>query len=200
MAQGCGIWCVCGRGTHQLTSTHPHSLHSLPLAAQSLAVHLLALINQQGPSGRWWPYLLTLPTDAPTPAALTQQQAAAVQYPPAVAAISEFRGMAAEGYERWQRALAAQQGGGADTGAGAVRSAELFEEFLWALHMVQSRCIRMALLGCRVLLPGGAFWEGGRGEENRERVCAWPRGVCGQRVEVHSRCQHSIPISPLLCP
>jgi hypothetical protein len=72
---------------------------------------------------------------------LPQHQLSEVQYAPAVAAIAAFQQKAWEAFDRLQQ----------------QQQQWVWEEWVWALHMVQSRSIRLAQMGCKVMIPGK--WE-----------------------------------------
>lgn len=109
----------------------------------NLAAHLLEERNK-GPESRLHPYLNTLPQDfscpLQLPPAILQSQ---VQYEPAVAAISSYQNSAREMYHSWCE-VRSQSG----------QQQYSWGDWCWALHMVQSRSIRLAITGCKVLIPG----------------------------------------------
>ncbi|GBF93348.1 hypothetical protein Rsub_06386 [Raphidocelis subcapitata] len=73
--------------------------------------------------------------------ALSDAEVAEVQYAPAVAALQAYRQLARQSYEAWR-----------DTGS-PIAAAGGWERFALALHLVQSRTIRLAITGCRVMIP-----------------------------------------------
>ena len=125
---------------------------------------------------RWWPYIASMPGiyDG-SPLLFNEQQLAEVQHGPAIGAITLYQAFARQAYDEWTRF---NSQGGADSGAAlsqtspydaatsttttaaAVAAAAPHSslpswlEFCWALHMVQSRSIRLAIKGCKVLIPG----------------------------------------------
>jgi hypothetical protein len=108
----------------------------------SLAAYLLTERNKGSSSGMW-PYLCTLPADgSSSPLLLPADMIQEVQYPPAIAALHAFQDFARDSYEKWQQQQQQQQ--------------HSWTDWCWALHMVQSRSIRLAITGCKVMIPGKA--------------------------------------------
>jgi hypothetical protein len=112
---------------------------------------LAALLLQERARGRdsaWAPYLATLPgcqdCDDTGLLLLPDDMLSELQYAPAAAALAAYRTTVASAHA----ATAAQwHGHGACPG---------WREWAWATHMVQSRSIRLAIAGCRVMIPGAA--------------------------------------------
>eukprot|EP00879_Flechtneria_rotunda_P023584 GHRR01024950.1.p1 GENE.GHRR01024950.1~~GHRR01024950.1.p1 ORF type:complete len:245 (+),score=65.40 GHRR01024950.1:250-984(+) len=94
-------------------------------------------------SSRLWPYICTLPAESNSPLLLPDNALQEVQYPPAVAAIQSYQQLAGESFRQCNSAC---------TGAG--KAAVSWPDWVWALHMVQSRSIRLAITGCKVMIPG----------------------------------------------
>lgn len=87
-------------------------------------------------------YLRTLPSIPPDlPLLMTAQEISEIQYPQAMEAVERYQMFALDSYDKWQMSDA---------------SARIFSraDFSWALHMVQSRSIRLAVKGIRVMVPG----------------------------------------------
>lgn len=112
---------------------YPSAPWNVCLAAQLLEE------RSKGHSSSHWPYLATLPSSCCSPLLLPQHQLSEVQYEPAVAAIAAFQAAAREAYAKLQQQQQQQW---------------TWEEWAWALHMVQSRSIRLAQMGCKVMIPG----------------------------------------------
>ncbi|KAG1666832.1 hypothetical protein FOA52_009456 [Chlamydomonas sp. UWO 241] len=89
----------------------------------------------------WSPYIASLPAGVDGPLTLTETEVDAIQYPQAVRAVRAYRAFARDAYEQWESHQQGQQGG------------DSWDRFVWALHMVQSRTIRLAVLGCRAMIP-----------------------------------------------
>jgi hypothetical protein len=108
-----------------------------------LAAQLLAE-RDRGSSSAWAPYLATLPGTACCPLLLPGRQLDEVQYTPAVAAIREYQAAAQGAYTAFMQQQQQQQ-----------QQQHSWEDWAWALHLVQSRSIRLAITGCKVMIPGG---------------------------------------------
>jgi hypothetical protein len=132
----------------------------------SVAAYLLEEAAK-GAASEWAPYIASLPgggllsgsssdggsssssSAADWPAGmllLTEAQVEAVQYAPALAALKAFQQQARGAYEAWRHAA----GASSSTAAAGCP----WERFALALHLVQSRSIRLAITGCRVMIPG----------------------------------------------
>lgn len=90
-----------------------------------------------------WPYIQTLPVSCSSTLQLQEQQLQEVQYRPAIEAITSYQAAVREAYDNCckARAEAGQQQFG-------------WQDWQWAVHMVQSRSIRLAITGCKVMIPG----------------------------------------------
>ncbi|KAI8467622.1 MAG: hypothetical protein J3K34DRAFT_429986 [Monoraphidium minutum] len=73
--------------------------------------------------------------------ALSDAEVEEAQYAPAVQALRAYRGQARDAFDAWRRQ-------GSPVAAGCS-----WERFALALHLVQSRTIRLAVTGCRVMIP-----------------------------------------------
>jgi hypothetical protein len=113
---------------------YPGAPWNVCLAAQLLQE------RAKGASSSYWPYLATLPSSCCSPLLLPQHQLSEVQYAPAVAAIAAFQEKAREAFDRIQQ----------------QQQQLVWQDWAWALHMVQSRSIRLAQMGCKVMIPGPA--------------------------------------------
>ena len=116
---------------------------------------------------RWWPYIASMPGiyDG-SPLLFSEQQLIEVQHGPAIEAITLYQAFARQAYDEWTRFKsprrdaegAALSQASPSNGAAAAdvphSSHPSWLEFCWALHMVQSRSIRLAIKGCKVLIPG----------------------------------------------
>eukprot|EP00775_Hariotina_reticulata_P012242 gene12242-biopygen14138 len=110
----------------------------------SLAAYLLSE-RSKGSNSSMWPYLCTLPADCSgSPLLLPADMVPEVQYPPAVVALQAFQKFARESYEQWKEQQQQQQ----------QQQQYSWSDWCWALHMVQSRSIRLAITGCKVMIPG----------------------------------------------
>jgi hypothetical protein len=123
---------------------------------------LLLTERDKGHSSSFAPYLATLPASCCSPLLLPQQQLAEVQYAPAVAAIAAFQEAARDAYQQLLQQQQQQQ----------QQQQWSWQEWAWALHMVQSRSIRLAQMGCKVMIPGGrgrvdVCWEGGVNKQSK---------------------------------
>jgi len=94
-------------------------------------------------SSSWGPYLATLPSTCCSPLLLPPSLLPEVQYGPAIAAIAAYQQAAREAFDRLSQQQQQQQ-----------QQQWSWEEWVWALHMVQSRSIRLAQMGCKVMVPG----------------------------------------------
>ncbi|KAF8064643.1 EIF4E1 [Scenedesmus sp. PABB004] len=123
-----------------------------------LAAHLL----EQRAAGAAAPaaaYLATLPAPgADGPLLLRPGELAEVQYPPAVAAITSYQDAAGAAFDAWRAA------------GGAAAARATWEEWAWALHMVQSRSIRLAIAGAKVMIPGVDMLNHGGAAANGQLV------------------------------
>ena len=118
---------------------------------------------------RWWPYIASMPGiyDG-SPLLFSEPQLAEVQHGPAIEAITLYQAFARQAYDEWTRfkshegakdkALSQESLSDSAAAAASQSSHSSWLEFCWALHMVQSRSIRLAIKGCKVLIPGA--WLG----------------------------------------
>lgn len=90
----------------------------------------------------------TLPESCCSPLLLQEHQLPEVQYSPAMDAIAAYRRSVRAAYDSWcaVRAAAGQQ-------------QFSWQEWAWAVHMVQSRSIRLAITGCKVMIPGRHVYQ-----------------------------------------
>lgn len=95
-----------------------------------------------------------------SPTLSTPPHTTQVQYPQAVDAMRDFQALARDAYSQWHAAWAARRSdphsgphSGPHPGRGPVDEGS-WERFAWALQMVQSRSIRLAVTGCRAMIPG----------------------------------------------
>lgn len=90
----------------------------------------------------------TLPESCCSPLLLQEHQLPEVQYSPAMDAIAAYRQSVRAAYDSWcaVRAAAGQQ-------------QFSWQEWAWAVHMVQSRSIRLAITGCKVMIPGRHVYQ-----------------------------------------
>ncbi|GAX73676.1 hypothetical protein CEUSTIGMA_g1127.t1 [Chlamydomonas eustigma] len=103
---------------------------------------------------KWWPYFLCLPAIySSSPLLFEQQQLRDLQYKPAIEAIQVYQRFAREAHEAWSKS---QNRGSSDEGSYSGRKHYNWScmDFFWALHMVQSRSIRVASRGYKALIPG----------------------------------------------
>ncbi|KAF6256015.1 hypothetical protein COO60DRAFT_1659403 [Scenedesmus sp. NREL 46B-D3] len=100
----------------------------------NLAAQLLQE-RQKGSASTFWPYLATLPDSCCSPLLLQEHQLPEVQYGPAMAAIASYREAVRAAYDAGQPQFS-------------------WQDWAWAVHMVQSRSIRLAITGCKVMIPG----------------------------------------------
>lgn len=103
-----------------------------------LAAQLLTE-RSKGHSSSWQPYLATLPSSCCSPLLLPSSKLDYVQYQPAIAAVAAFQATARAAYDK----LCQHQ-----------QQQWTWEQWAWAVHMVQSRSIRLAQMGCKVMIPG----------------------------------------------
>ncbi|WIA39086.1 hypothetical protein OEZ86_005228 [Tetradesmus obliquus] len=108
----------------------------------NLAAQLLQE-RRKGSASAFAPYIATLPESCCSPLLLQEHQLPEVQYSPAMDAIAAYRQSVRAAYDSWcaVRAAAGQQ-------------QFSWQEWAWAVHMVQSRSIRLAITGCKVMIPG----------------------------------------------
>jgi len=120
-----------------------------------MAAHLIEEARKGAASG-WAPYIASLPGAhlltrqtcgaGEWPAGtmlLSEAQVGAVQYAPAVAALRAFQQQSKAAYDSWRSSTSS-----------ATAATCPWERFALALHLVQSRSIRLAITGCRVMIPG----------------------------------------------
>jgi hypothetical protein len=88
--------------------------------------------------------------------------------------------MARDAYRLYCRHGQSSRGGGG-SGAAHGGSSCSWEDWARALHLVQSRSIRLAITGCRVMIPGwrgSAWWRAVRPRVFLRRAAAGARRVC----------------------
>jgi len=95
------------------------------------------------------PYLRSLPEQQPcsSPLLLPDRLLQEVQYAPAIAAPTAFQQFAQESYQQWHTAPAL---------TAAAAAVSRLEGLVLGPDMVQSRSIRLAIAGCKVMIPGEA--------------------------------------------
>ena len=133
--------------------------------AASMAAFLLEEAAK-GTASDWAPYIASLPcghllapgSDGNAAAGsaidagallLSEAEVDAVQYAPAAAALRDYQARARRAFEAWRAAAAAAAAAPSAAAAGCP-----WERFALALHLVQSRTIRLAIAGRRVMIPG----------------------------------------------